>query len=255
MVLLRRGPELLYSPANQQGSGRISLNLAIAMPMRNTLIAALLLLVAPLLPAAEELIVVGDGVELKSLFFQPEDNGNPPRLAVFVTEGSNNEFMARGQFWIGRELVRRGWAVAMPISPGGRGYFVENHELIPDLISRLYEVHELSGTRPLLVGVSSGGSAALILAARHPEKYLGVVATPGRIKEEDESEGFTDLAGMQVYLRVGEKDNFHWNRGLDHTVEVLTLGGARVDAAIVPDAKHIFRPDWENLEAWLKNLK
>ncbi|MEQ8955309.1 MAG: hypothetical protein RL120_14355, partial [Gammaproteobacteria bacterium] len=94
-------------------------------------------------------------------------------------------------------------------------------------------------------------SAALIIAARHPENYLGVVATPGRIKN---AAGFSNLGGLQVYLRIGEKDNFHWNRRMEQTVEILSSGGARVDAAIVPDAKHIFRPDWDNLEAWLSGL-
>ncbi|MEQ8953755.1 MAG: hypothetical protein RL120_06435, partial [Gammaproteobacteria bacterium] len=109
------------------------------MLKRNTFICVLVLFAAPLLHAAEDIFVVGDGVELKVLFFQPDSPNTPPPLAVFVTGGSNNEFMARGQYWIGRELVSRGWAVAMPISPGGREYFVDNLELIPDLISRLYE--------------------------------------------------------------------------------------------------------------------
>ena len=222
------------------------------MLKRNTFIACLVLLAAPLLHAAEDIFVVGDGVELKVLFFQPDEVTSAPPLAVFVTGGSNNKFMARGQYWIGRELVRRGWAVAMPISPGGREYFVENLELIPGLISRLYEVHELGASKPLLVGVSSGGSAALIIAARQPQNYLGVVATPGRIKDAAE---FSDLDGLQVYLRVGEKDNFHWNRRFDETVGILTAGGARVDAAIMPDAKHTFRPDWDDLENWLSGLK
>ena len=103
-----------------------------------------------------------------------------------------------------------------------------------------------------MVGISSGGSAALAIAAQHPSHYLGVVATPGRIWEHSL---FQSLQGLPVYLRVGERDNFRWNRHLNAASDLLTQAGAKVDAALVPDARHIFPLDWTELEAWMATLE
>ena len=42
---------------------------------------------------------------------------------------------------------------------------------------------------------------------------------------------------------------------MDAMVELLQLAGARVEAAIVPGARHIFKLDWDNLETWLTKLQ
>ena len=210
------------------------------------------LFIAPsLVRAAEDTVILADGVAIKVLFFQPREIETPP-LAVLVSGGSNNEFMARAQFWFGKELVERGWAVAVPISPEGRTYFIDNPGLFPEIIANLHKNHSLQRSKTLLVGISSGGSAALAIAAQQPEHYLGVVATPGRLYDEEKLQS---LNGLPIYLRIGEKDNFRWNNKLGSTVDFLHGAGANVDAAIVPDARHIFPLDWENLEAWLEKVQ
>ena len=221
--------------------------------MRRLLILfySLLLMTGPLL-AAEETLVLSDGNAIKVLFFKPADSNQAPPLALLVSAGSNNEFMARAQFWMGKELVDRGWAIAVPISSEGRKFFVDNPQLFPEIIGLLRDSHELKQGKTLLVGISSGGSAALAIAAQDPQYYLGVVATPGRIAEDSL---FENLDGLPIYLRIGEKDNFRWNRRLQATVDLLHRAGASVDAAIIPEAKHIFRLDWDDLEAWLQPLQ
>ena len=223
------------------------------MSMRRliVLIYSLLLVSGPLL-AAEETLILNDGNSVKVLFFEPADSNEAPPLALLVAGGSSNEFMARAQFWMGKEMVGRGWAIAVPISTEGRMYFVDNPRLFPEIIGLLRDSHDLQQGKTLLVGISSGGSAALAIAAQDPRHYLGVVATPGRVWDDSI---FENLNGLPIYLRIGEKDNFRWNRRLQGAVELLHRAGANVDAAIMPEAKHIFRLDWENLEDWLQDLQ
>lgn len=201
--------------------------------------------------AAEDTMVLDDGLNLRVLWFEPESSPTPPPLAILMTGGSNNDFLARAQFWMGKELVKRGWAVAVPISNQGRKFFVQNAGLMPEIIGRLRTSHQLSEGKALLVGISRGGSAALAIAAQSPGDYLGVVATPGRIWDETR---FEQLNGLPVFLRIGEKDDFRWHRKLESNTSLLRQAGAQVDAALVPNAHHIFPLDWNELEVWLAAL-
>lgn len=216
------------------------------------IVSSLLALSSSLLLAAEETLLLGDGIPIKILFFSPAESPAPPPLALMISGGSSNEFMARVQFWLGREFVDRGWAVAVPISPDGKRFSTENADLFPELIQQIRASHELNANKPLLVGVSSGGSAAMAIAARNPTLYRGVVATPGRLKSDS---SIPMLRELPIYLRVGERDDFRWHRNLDSMVERLHAAGAKVDAALMPHAKHIFRLDWDDLENWLKELQ
>ena len=213
---------------------------------------ALLLLLATLLEAAEETLVLGDGSTVETLFFAPvESAGEPTPLAIMVSGGAGSEFMARAQFWFGKELVDRGWAIAVPISPDGEPFSHRSAHLFPQLIQSLHGIHHLMQARPILVGISSGGSAAIAIAAQAPEHYLGVVAIPGRIKADT---NISALHGLPVYLRVGEHDPFRWNRRLDEFTAKLEAAGAEVNAAVVPGARQIFKIDWQQLEPWLQKL-
>lgn len=210
-------------------------------------------LIAPVgaLQAAEESVLLSNGDSLKVYYFAPENVENPP-LVMHVSSGSNNEFAARAGFWLGKELVERGWAVAVPVSPEGRMYFVNNPHLFPEIIAALQIEHDLHGEKVVISGISAGGSAALAIAGQQPEHYIGVIATPGRIW--DENKFTSSMEGIQVYLRIGERDSYRWNNRLDEITGILTAAGAEVDAALVPEAKHIFQMDWDSLQIWLDRL-
>lgn len=197
--------------------------------------------------AGEDAVLLSGGESIRVLYFEPMDAVSPP-LAVMVSGGYSNEFMARAQFWLGKELVDRGWAVAVPISPGGRDFFVEHASEFPQLIRDLQDMHGLTHKKTLLVGISSGGSAALEIAAVEPQNYMGVVATPGRITGES---ALGHLDGLPVYLRIGEKDDLRWNREYKAVVARLKSAGAIVNSALVPGARHIFPVSWLDLEPWL----
>ncbi len=219
--------------------------------LRFLVFAAYLILFSGYVLAVENTLDLGDGLSVRVLYFEPENTTAPPPLAILFAGGLNNEFMARAQFWLGREMVKRGWAIAVPISDQGRKFFVQNSSLIPEIVDELEDIYEIKEQNPLLLGISSGGSAALAVAAQDPESYLGVMATPGRLLEETNLE---DLEGLPIYLRVGEQDDFRWNRKLDDSVALLERAGAKVDAALVTGAHHIFTLNWDEIENWLQEV-
>lgn len=205
--------------------------------------------------ASTETITLEDGTSFKVLVIEPdnvEETSTAPRLAILVTGWSNNKFLAESQYWLGNQLINRGWTVAAPISAdsdNSNGNIT--NQLLPQLYAELQGTHRLRNEKPILVGISSGGSAALAAALNHPEAFSGVVAAPGRLL--DDQPPLQNLKGLPIYLRIGEKDDFRWNRRLETMVNELHRAGARVDAAIVPDARHIFTLDWGELNDWLDN--
>lgn len=200
---------------------------------------------------SEEVLTLDNGDTIKVLFFAPDIEISKPRLALLISSSSSNTFMARAQFWLGKELVERGWAVAVPIAADGNGFGGNNSYVLPQLANKLRPLHGLSDQKPFLVGISSGGSTALTIASKFPDTFAGVVATPGRVQDDLPS---GSLHGLPVYLRVGEKDDFRWNRRFDNIVSALQTAGAVVDAEIVSGARHVFKLDWDNLEIWLHKL-
>ena len=83
-------------------------------PRRLFLLILLILLPPGMLFAAEQNVELQNGSTVKLFFFEPHSEGEPPPLAIFIAGGSNNEFMAKAQFWLGKEFVDRGWAIAVP---------------------------------------------------------------------------------------------------------------------------------------------
>lgn len=70
--------------------------------------------------SAEETIILGDGISVRVLYFEPESFVESPPLAILMSGGYSDEFMARAQFW----LVRRWssgaglWQYLFPIRAG-----------------------------------------------------------------------------------------------------------------------------------------
>lgn len=215
------------------------------------LLSACLLLYSTATSAAENTLDLGDGLSVRVLYFEPENATAPPPLAILLSGGLNNEFMARAQFWLGKEMVNRGWAIVVPMTDQGRNFFIEHSSLMSGIVAQLHELHTIKEQKPLILGISSGGSAALTIATQNPQDYLGVIATPGRILEEYP---LGELEGLPIFLRVGEKDDFRWNRKLQESRDLLTVRGARVDAALVPGAHHIFTLNWDEIESWLATV-
>lgn len=197
-------------------------------------------------------VTLDDGSTVKVFLFLPENSGDGPwPLCVLMPGGDGNEYVARAQFWLGRELSEHGWMIAVPVSPNNAPFTGNNGQKIPKVISKLQLENDILPGKALLVGVSTGGSSALELAAQHPEQYQGVVAVPGMLRDPGI---IGDMGGLPVYLRIGAEDMFRWHKQMPALVSALENGNARVDARLVENGNHIFRLDWKELEPWLNSL-
>lgn len=203
--------------------------------------------------AAEEYIALDDSTTIKVFLFLPKAAGDGPwPLAVLMPGGQGQEYTARSQFWLGKELTERGWTIAVPIAPDSGDFFEENAKLIPRVIAKLHDNPSIRPGKSLLLGVSTGGSSALEIAGLNPEDYLGVIAVPGRLRKDS---ALPDMHGLPVFLRIAEKDAFRWQKRMPGMVQRLEGAGARVNAALVPDARHTFRINWDELDPWLDALE
>tara|TARA_B110000858_G_scaffold197865_1_gene261199 strand:+ start:3520 stop:4137 length:618 start_codon:yes stop_codon:yes gene_type:complete len=205
-----------------------------------------------MLAAADQTMQLADGASVKLIFFEPQHKTSPPPLAIFIAGSSNNESKTEAYFWLGSQFAKRGWAIAAPISPDGELFSVGDSSTLPQIIEHLHATQSLQDSKPLLVGISSGGTEAMAISFLNPSAYRGVVAIPGRIKPDT---SIDELDSLPFYIRIGEKDDFRWNRMLESISQRLLTAGAIVDAEIVEDARHISQPDWESLEAWMGTLK
>jgi poly(3-hydroxybutyrate) depolymerase len=197
-------------------------------------------------------LVLDDGSTVKVFLFVPENSGEGPwPLCVLMSAGSGNEYVARAQFWLGRELSEHGWMIAVPVSPNNEPFTGANGQRIPKVIANLQQESDIESGKVLLVGVSTGGSSALELAAQQPSQYQGVVAIPGMLRDLSL---INDMQGLPVYLRIGDDDMFRWDDQMPALVQALEAANARVNARLIPGGKHIFRMDWNELEPWLESL-
>jgi poly(3-hydroxybutyrate) depolymerase len=204
--------------------------------------------------SAQETVELADGSELQVFLLRPsETTTEPSPLLILMGGGTGNLGISRDtSMWLGSGFARRGWMVAVPVSPNNRAFRGGgNNVLIPDLIRVLQQRDYIAGGKVLLAGISNGGLSALEIARRNPEDYLGVVAVPAISRSVVDNE---PLAGFPVYLRIGGADQLGWADRFADTVDVMTRAGVDLDAAILDGAPHMFRMDWDSLEPWLKNI-
>lgn len=213
----------------------------------------LIVLLPGMLHATEQILTLEDGSTLKVFLFYPKNMGEGPwPLCVLMSGGTANEYIARAQFWLGDELANRGWVIAVPVSPDANSFFGKNGEKIPLVIDQLQQFNAIEQGKSLLVGVSNGGSSAIEIASRNPDKYYGVVAVPGIIKDKSV---IGDLEGLPMYIRIGENDYLRWNLQLPSMVRLLEGAGARVNAELVPNESHVVALDWADLQPWLDSIR
>lgn len=219
------------------------------------ILVSLCLSVAVSVASAERVeLTLSDNSTLAVYMLLPE-SGNDVELplVILMPGGSGEEAIARDvQSWLGEDLAERGWAVAVPVSPNNRSFRGNNNRLVPMLINTLQTHKRIAPGKVLLAGISNGGMSALEIATQGPQNYLGVMAVPALIPRGLD---LSPLAGMPVYLRIGDQDEMGWQDRLQETTAALTAAGALVDAGLVFMSPHMFFMEWETLDPWLDGIR
>ncbi len=203
---------------------------------------------------AQERIQLADESILNVFIIEPADSGDQPRpLLILMAGGPGNASISKDTSqWLGSGFARRGWIVAVPISPNNRSFRgAANNEKIKQLIVELQKRDDVADGKTLLAGVSNGGMSALEIARRDPQNYFGVAAVPALSGSNANNE---NLNGFPVYLRIGGEDQLGWADQFDSSVESLSSAGVDLDADILYGAPHMFRMDWDTLEPWLQGF-
>ena len=203
---------------------------------------------------AQERITLEDGSRLSVYIVKPAQTlSEPAPLVILMGGGPGNASISRDtSIWLGGGFAERGWMVAVPVSPNNRAFRGdENNHKVEQLISELKKRDEIANGKVLLAGISNGGMSALEIARRNPANYMGVAAVPALATSVVDNRV---LAGFPVYLRIGGADQLGWAERFDETAEALTEAGVDLDAAILDSAPHMFRMNWESLEAWLEKV-
>jgi len=214
----------------------------------------LCLLFATTLSHAERVeVALSDGSTLGVYLLYPERQANTSYPLVILMGGGSGEVgIARDvQGGMGQDLAQRGYVVAVPVSPNARSFRGENNRLIPLLIEALKKDERVRQGKSLLAGISNGGMSALEVAAAAPQEYAGIMAVPALVPR---GLNLRALAGMPVYLRIGDQDEAGWQDQLDETAATLRAAGAQVDAGLVFMSPHMFAMEWETLDPWLQTI-
>jgi poly(3-hydroxybutyrate) depolymerase len=204
---------------------------------------------------AQERITLEDGSRLAVFVVQPAETSKiPAPLLILMGGGPGNASISRDtSIWLGGGFAERGWLVAVPVSPNNRAFRgEENNGKVEQLITELQKRENVAEGKVLLAGISNGGMSALEIARRNPQNYSGVAAVPALATSVVDNR---PLAGFPVYLRIGGADQLGWADRFGETVDALTEAGVDLDAAILDSAPHMFRMNWESLDAWLGKIK
>jgi len=203
---------------------------------------------------AQERITLEDGSRLGVFMVKPAESlSQPAPLVILMGGGPGNASISRDtSIWLGGGFAERGWMVAVPVSPNNRAFRgTDNNDKVEQLIIELQKRADISSGKVLLAGISNGGMSALEIARRNPDNYLGVAAVPALATSVVDNRS---LSGFPVYLRIGGEDQLGWADRFDETANALTEAGVDLDAAILDSAPHMFRMNWESLDAWLEKI-
>ncbi len=117
-------------------------------------------------------------------------------------------------------------------------------QVVDGLVQEL-ATNGLGAERVFVLGFSQGGCLALEYAARHPQRYAGVIGlSSGLIENGDQPRTYSgSLAGTPVLLGCSDVDFHIPVTRVERTAEVLAGLGAAVDKRIYPGMDHTINRD------------
>ncbi|HEX7081619.1 MAG TPA: alpha/beta hydrolase-fold protein [Gammaproteobacteria bacterium] len=123
------------------------------------------------------------------------------------------------------EAEKRGYLVIAPAAPAEGLFFEGGARIFPAFLDRILADYHVEGGRFHVAGPSNGGIAAFHVAAANPRYFRSVTAFPGYMWRPSE-EKLDAIAGMCVFMYVGESDPYMWHDEMKREADVLRSKGA-----------------------------
>lgn len=122
------------------------------------------------------------------------------------------------------EAERRGFIVIAVAAPDGDLFFDRGSRIFPDFLRQMLADYRIEDGRFHVAGPSNGGIAAFHIAALHPQYFRSVTAFPGYMWQPNAAK-LDAIAGLCVFVYVGENDDYRWHGEMKREVEYLRAKG------------------------------
>jgi S-formylglutathione hydrolase FrmB len=135
------------------------------------------------------------------------------------------------------EAESRGYIVVAPAAPNGQLFFERGAGIYPAFLKAMLEQYHVTDGKFHVAGPSNGGIASFHVAAANPEYFKSVTAFPGYLWQPSEKK-LLALAGMCVYMYVGENDEYRWHDEMKREAEFLAARGTVAKYTVEKDQPH-----------------
>ena len=122
------------------------------------------------------------------------------------------------------EAEKRGYIVVAPAAPDGDLFFYGGGRIFPEFLKKILADYKIQDGKFHIAGPSNGGIAAFHVAAANPQYFLSVTAFPGYMWQPS-NDKLLAIAGMCVYMYVGENDEYRWHGEMQREAEFLRAHG------------------------------
>ncbi len=124
------------------------------------------------------------------------------------------------------EAEIRGYIVIAPAAPDDDLFFRGGDRIFPTFLDLVLEDYSIEERRFHVAGPSNGGIAAMHVASRFPEYFVSATAFPGYLWQPSDA-GLEALAGICVFLHIGENDQYPWHEEMEREAAFLTALGSK----------------------------
>ena len=135
------------------------------------------------------------------------------------------------------EAEQRGYIVIAPAAPRGQLFFQDGARIIPEFLDMMLADYKIQDRKFHIAGPSNGGIAAFHLAGAFPQYFRSVTAFPGYMWEPTQ-EKLDAIAGLCVFMYVGEFDRYMWHDEMELEAEYLQSTGTLARYTVEKDQPH-----------------
>jgi poly(3-hydroxybutyrate) depolymerase len=210
--------------------------------MRIAIIGALALLAASAASATvTERLMRVSGTQVNYRLVLPEGYDAAKAYPAILVFGGGPQTMTTVEGTLARnfqiEAEKRGYIVVAPAAPDGDLFFYDGDRIFPEFLDMILATYKIEGGKFHVAGPSNGGIAALHVAAAHPRYFLSATAFPGYLWQPSEAK-LHALAGICVYLFIGETDEYRWHGEMQREAEYLRAHGTVAEYTVEKGQPH-----------------